>query len=49
MVKEFSHNAWSSTRVPLIISCMPDLNVVVAPLIPVQSGPVEDEIVPGSS
>ena len=48
MVKEFSHNAWSFTTVPLIISFMSDLNVVVAPLIPAQSGPVEDEIVPGS-
>ena len=47
MVKEFSHNALSPTT--LVNSSMPDINVVVAPLIPVQSGPVEDEIVPGTS
>ena len=48
MVKEFHTTPGAPQRaVPSII--MPDLNVVVAPLIPVQSGPVEDEIVPGSA
>ena len=48
MVKEFHTTPGAPQRtVPSII--MPDLNVEVAPLIPVQSGPVEDEIVPGSA
>ena len=50
MVKEFHTTPGAPQRaVPSIIFIMPDLNVVVAPLIPVQSGPVEDEIVPGSA
>ena len=49
MVKEFHTTPGAPQRaVPSII--IPDLEVVVVPPIPVQSGPVvEDEIVPGSA